>query len=89
MVAHKSETDDSNCSEHSWGNYSEPFRRISSQLWCDVGSFNDNRYDNDDHAYEREARCTGKFVDVAVEGERIRYTYCAKGDNKLTVGEYR
>lgn len=50
-------------------------------------SFNENGRDNNEHANKSKTRSTREFVDVAVEGEWVRYTDCAESDDELAVCE--
>jgi hypothetical protein len=89
MMAHKCKADNSYGLEYSWPDNGEALCGIAFQIWCNVGSFNDDRDNNDDHADEGKSRCPGEFVYVSVEGEGVRDAAGAEGDDELPVSEYR
>lgn len=58
MMADKSEANDPNCLENPWTNERKSLARVAFKLRCDVWTFYKDRSYDDDHAYERQARCS-------------------------------
>ena len=50
-------------------------------------AFDEDGSNDYQHADQRQARCSGEFVDITMEGERIGYTNSAECYDELSVGE--
>lgn len=86
-MADKRETDNTDCLEESRPQERKPLARISFEFRCHLGPFDEYGGNDDEHADEREAGGSRKFMDVAVERERVGDANGAESDDELAVGK--
>ena len=86
-MANECEADDADGLEDSWTYYCKSLTWIAFEFGRDVWAFDQDRCYDNEHADQGQTGCSREFMDVAVEGQGVRYAYSAEGYDKLSVGE--
>ena len=66
-MAYKCKADNSNCLHNAWLEDRKALLWIALEFGWNVLALDENAPNDDDHAYERKARCAGEFVNVPIE----------------------